>query len=270
MTSVTSTASMTSTASFYQKNYSSWWFDHPWHQNYQYWSISVDWIIKNHSSFTDFSTFSVEGCWGQPMLLFWKLIHKTQMSNPPEAASYRNSTKLLILLPLRVIYFYSLYRVALRHGLRTPREEIAFTARPKIHSHSQIFRYAGSIFCLPHRPIFSDIFDLCLHWVSVVRVVIYESQVKIHILWEGHKIWRKNLHLFLTLLNPNTFAHVNPIKQFSGKLFSWYIIYDSFSTFALNSSNRFDKNFVITYQKCSNSWMFFVSFISCNFQDFKS
>ena len=55
------------------------------------------------------------------------------------------------------------------HGLRTPREEIAFTARPKIHSHSQIFRYGGSIFCLPHRPNFSDIFDLCLHWVSVVR-----------------------------------------------------------------------------------------------------
>ena len=57
------------------------------------------------------------------------------------------------------------------HGLRTPREEIAFTARPKIHSHSQIFRYGGSIFCLPHRPIFSDIFDLCLHWVSVVRAL---------------------------------------------------------------------------------------------------
>ena len=56
-----------------------------------------------------------------------------------------------------------------RHGLRTPREEIAFTARPKIHSHSQIIRYGGSIFCLPHRPIFSDILDLCLHWVSVVR-----------------------------------------------------------------------------------------------------
>ena len=32
------------------------------------------------------------------------------------------------------------------HGLRTPREEIAFTARPKIHSHSQIFRYGRSIF----------------------------------------------------------------------------------------------------------------------------
>ena len=49
------------------------------------------------------------------------------------------------------------------HGLRTPREEIAFTARPKIHSHSQIFRYGQGIFFLPHWPNFSEIFDLCLH-----------------------------------------------------------------------------------------------------------
>ena len=55
------------------------------------------------------------------------------------------------------------------HGLRTPRQKIAFTARPKSHSHSQIFRYGQRIFCLPHRPNYSDIFDLCLHWVSVVR-----------------------------------------------------------------------------------------------------
>ena len=58
---------------------------------------------------------------------------------------------------------------SLCHGLRTPREEIAFNARPKIHSHSQIFRYGRSIFCLPYRPNFSDIFDLCLHRVFVVR-----------------------------------------------------------------------------------------------------
>ena len=48
------------------------------------------------------------------------------------------------------------------HGLRTSREEIVFTARPKIHSHSQMLRSGRSIFCLPHRPNFSDIFDLCL------------------------------------------------------------------------------------------------------------
>ena len=41
-----------------------------------------------------------------------------------------------------------------KHGLRTPGEEIAFTERPKIHSHSQIFRYGRSIFCLPHWPKF--------------------------------------------------------------------------------------------------------------------
>ena len=56
-----------------------------------------------------------------------------------------------------------------QHGLQTPREEIAFTARPKIQSQSQIFRYDQSIFCLPHRPNFSDISDLFLHWVSLVR-----------------------------------------------------------------------------------------------------
>ena len=35
-----------------------------------------------------------------------------------------------------------------------PDEEIAFTACPKIHSHSQIFRYSRNIFCLPHQPNF--------------------------------------------------------------------------------------------------------------------
>ena len=57
----------------------------------------------------------------------------------------------------------------LKHGLRTPSEEIAFTARSKIKSQSQIYTYGRSIFCLPHRPKISGFFDLCLHWVSVVR-----------------------------------------------------------------------------------------------------
>ena len=57
------------------------------------------------------------------------------------------------------------------HRIRTPRAEIAFTAWPKIHSHFQIFRYCRSILCLPHRPNFSDIFDLCPYWMSVVRVL---------------------------------------------------------------------------------------------------
>ena len=71
-----------------------------------------------------------------------------------------------------------------------PREEIAFTAWPKIQSKAQIFRYGQSIFCLPHRPNFSDIFDLCLHWVSVVRgssymwVLLAEQFQNSQLLWE--------------------------------------------------------------------------------------
>ena len=81
-----------------------------------------------------------------------------------------------------------------RHGLRTPREEIAFTARPKIHSHSQIFRYGGSIFCLPHRPNFSDIFDLCLHWVSVVRVPYDRKNEGLNSL--SYPTYNRNLRVF--------------------------------------------------------------------------
>ena len=40
------------------------------------------------------------------------------------------------------------------HGLRTPGEEIAFTTRPKIHSHSQIFRYAEAKFVCHISPNF--------------------------------------------------------------------------------------------------------------------
>ena len=50
LTSVASAASLASTAStalFPQKTSWSWWFDHPWYQNYQYWSFFVEWIIKN-------------------------------------------------------------------------------------------------------------------------------------------------------------------------------------------------------------------------------
>ena len=62
-----------------------------------------------------------------------------------------------------------IFQIEENHGLQTTSEEIAFTALPKIDSHSQIFRYDQSILYLPHQPTFSDFFDLCLHWVSVVR-----------------------------------------------------------------------------------------------------
>ena len=73
------------------------------------------------------------------------------------------------------------------HGLRTPGEEIAFTGRPKIKSQSQIIKYSGKIFRLPHWPKFSDFFDLCLHWVSVVR---------------GFKYWTS--YLYIALICPSS------------------------------------------------------------------
>ena len=57
------------------------------------------------------------------------------------------------------------------HGLQTPSEEIAFTARAKIKSQSQVcigtvqWKHILSAIL----PIISGFFDLCLHWVSVVR-----------------------------------------------------------------------------------------------------
>ena len=78
------------------------------------------------------------------------------------------------------------------HGLRTSGEEIAFTARPKINSQSQVFRYGQSIFCLPHLPKFSDFFDLCLHWVSVVRGLYHVVESRNTCYYSGN--WKSFLY----------------------------------------------------------------------------
>ena len=55
-----------------------------------------------------YGTFSVEGCWGLPMLLFWKVVDETQIFNPhPEPAVDHNLIKLIILQPFIAIYFRS-------------------------------------------------------------------------------------------------------------------------------------------------------------------
>ena len=101
MTSTASTTSMTSTASFHQKIYWFWWLDHSWHHNDQYLTLFVEWIIKNPIFHWYLIPFSIGGCWGQHMLLFWKLVDETQMYKTPEPTRHHNSIKLLILLPLR-------------------------------------------------------------------------------------------------------------------------------------------------------------------------
>ena len=58
-------ASMTSSASFHQKNYWAWFFHQPWHQNDLFWSDNVGWIIINLLSIFIFDTLSLRGCGGQ-------------------------------------------------------------------------------------------------------------------------------------------------------------------------------------------------------------
>ena len=100
-------------------------------------------------------------------------------------------------------------RMVAINGLWTLGEEIAFTARPKIQSQSQIFRYGWSIFCLPRRPNFSDFFNLCLHWVSVVHGKIEQSRANFE--YKGQlSMWNsgyreidveKSIHTFLACLH---------------------------------------------------------------------
>ena len=74
------------------------------------WPILVPFCGMDHqkSNFSLISdTLSVRGCWGQPMLFFWKLIHETQMSNTCHHADRDILSKFSILLPLRAVYFRS-------------------------------------------------------------------------------------------------------------------------------------------------------------------
>ena len=45
--------------------------------------------VESWNIILSFSTFSVGGCWGQPILLFWKQMEETQISKPPEATSHK-------------------------------------------------------------------------------------------------------------------------------------------------------------------------------------
>ena len=77
------------------------------------------------------------------------------------------------------------------HGLQTPGEEISFTARPKINSHSQIFRYGRGIFCLPHRPKFLHI---------NIQVLYFDKKKVLHnlnlLVWVKFQLaWLKMTHL---------------------------------------------------------------------------
>ena len=104
---------------------------------------------------------------------------------------------------LNCIWSSILIWIAILHRLQTPREEIVFTARPKIQSQSQIVRYSRSIFCLPHWPNFSDIFD----WVSVVR----DSS------WKIDQDPKRHIHCFKDWSSKNVsfFFETNTLERIS-------------------------------------------------------
>ena len=103
--STTSVASMTLTASFHQKKLLMLMIGSSLASKY---SKTVPFCGIDHQKL-DFllisDTLYVRGCWGQPMLLFWKLVDETQISNSPEATRRPSLENILVLLSLRAILF---------------------------------------------------------------------------------------------------------------------------------------------------------------------
>ena len=76
------------------------------------WPMLIPFCVMNDNFFNFLlisDALSVGGCWGQPILLFFKLINEAQMGKPLEPTRHHNSRKLLILLSLRAIYLRSLH-----------------------------------------------------------------------------------------------------------------------------------------------------------------
>ena len=64
-----------------------------------------------------------------------------------------------------IFYLFKIFQHYIPHELRRHPEK----KYPSLHGRkfTPIFMYERNVFCLPHRSNLSDIFDLCLHWVSV-------------------------------------------------------------------------------------------------------
>ena len=66
------------------------------------WSKSAPFCGRDHQKsklLLISGTLSFGGCWGQPMVLFWKLVDETQISTPPKATRHHNSTKYWFFYP---------------------------------------------------------------------------------------------------------------------------------------------------------------------------
>ena len=71
--------------------------------NDQYWQFFVKWIIKNPNFHWCMVPLSFGGCWGQPILLFWKLVDETQILWPHEYTSTFKRNLTCIFLSVRAI-----------------------------------------------------------------------------------------------------------------------------------------------------------------------
>ena len=144
-------------------------------------SLNRKFTVLNHSSASRFSAFtvflqSVKEQRKQKIPCTWSPQIFTPFHGPEPLKLSKTITvenfhtfSLHFLSKLRKAYKIWMMYMHFTQGLRLPSVEIVFPTRPKIKPQSQIFRYGRSISYLPHRPKFSDFFDLCLHWESVVR-----------------------------------------------------------------------------------------------------
>ena len=58
-------------------------------------------LTKSWKIMLNFINFSVGGCWGQPILLFWKLVGETQMSEPQDVKTTFKLNTICLFLSIR-------------------------------------------------------------------------------------------------------------------------------------------------------------------------
>ena len=106
-----------------------------------------------------------------PRFTFFSIHSSSTVSGIPrlkdlEILDYKTMVQSYLFIVLQCRHQPSLTKNKI-HGLRTPGQEITFTAQPKIKFQSRIFRFGRSIFCLPYWLNFFLI--LWLHWVFIVH-----------------------------------------------------------------------------------------------------
>ena len=68
-----------------------------------FWRFDFWFLTESWKPILNSSSFSLRGCWGQPMLLFWKLVDETQISKPQEYTDTFKQNLTCIFLSVRAI-----------------------------------------------------------------------------------------------------------------------------------------------------------------------